>query len=164
MLLVPIAIVGCSRASSSVAPSHSTPNGIVLVTSVPSASPSGTPSSAQVETYLTVATSADTAYLVWNSALAGASRPSHLVSPAATYVQALTTFDSTITTFYATGKTGTDISTLVTDNTTVIADLNSVGSQTAGTYAIWKNNLQGLGLNAIAAGDAVRADLGLPAS
>ena len=76
VLLVPIAIVGCSRASSSVAPSHSTPNGIVLVTSVPSASPSGTPSSAQVETYLTVATSADTAYLVWNSALAGASRPS----------------------------------------------------------------------------------------
>jgi len=76
----------------------------------------------------------------------------------------LTTFDNTIQGIGATGKAATDIATLIADDNAVISDLNSLTSQSASTEAAWDAKGVADGTAAIAQGDVVRADLGLPPS
>jgi hypothetical protein len=123
-------------------------------------------STAQVgQAFLSAAAPVDAAYKTWTADLTAAGGdPLPLTSQASAYVGVLTTFDSTIVGIGATGKAKTDITTLVTDDNTVIADLNSLSSQTSSTVSAWDTKGIADGLVAIAAGDVVRADLGLPAS
>jgi hypothetical protein len=123
-------------------------------------------STAQVaQAFLSATGPVDTAYKTWKADLVAAGdNPLPLTSQASAYVSVLTTFDNTIQGIGATAKAATDIATLVTDDNTVIADLNSLSSQTATTVAAWDAKGISDGTVAIAAGDVVRADLGLPPS
>jgi hypothetical protein len=52
----------------------------------------------------------------------------------------------------------------VSDDNAVVSDLNSLGSQTSSTEAVWDAKTLSDGAAAIAQGDVVRAALGLPPS
>ncbi len=76
----------------------------------------------------------------------------------------LTTFDETVGRVGASGEAATDISLLIKADRVVIDDLDSVGTQTPAGLSRWAAHLSTDGANAIQAGDAVRAALGLPPS
>ena len=133
------------------------------------ATPTPTPtaeSTAQVaQAYLSAAAAVDAAYTTWHSDLVAANgNVLQLKSQAASYAAVLTTFDRTVQGIGATGQAAADIATLVTDDNTVIADLNALPSQTVSTEAAWDTKALSDGLAAVAQGDVVRTDLGLPAS
>jgi hypothetical protein len=149
--------VGCggSTSPSTAASNPSTPT--------PTPSPRSTAQVAQ--SYLSAASAVDAAYATWHSALIAANgNVLKLTSQAAAYAAVLTTFDTTIQGIGATGQAAGDIATLVTDDNTVIADLNALPAQTASTESNWDTKAIADGLAAVAQGDVVRADLGLPAS
>ena len=107
----------------------------------------------------------DAAYTTWTGDLHAANgNVLQLKSQAAAYAAVLTSFDSSIQGIGATGQAAADIATLVTDDNAVIADLNALPSQTASTETAWDTKAISDGLAAVAQGDVVRADLGLPAS
>jgi hypothetical protein len=112
--------------------------------------------------FLVAAETVDTAYVQWKAEADAATAISQLTVPAATYAEALTTFDTAILRIGASGKTATDIHTLASDDAAVITDLGDVGSQSPATFAQWRAQAAADGADAIAAGDTVRADLGLP--
>jgi len=132
-------------------------------TPTPTATPASTAQVAQA--YLSAATAVDAAYTTWHDALVAANgNVLQLKSQAASYAAVLTTFDRTVQGIGATGQAAADIATLVTDDNTVIADLNALPSQTVSTEAAWDTKALSDGLAAVAQGDVVRTDLGLPAS
>ncbi|MGD1054440.1 MAG: hypothetical protein ABR950_11540 [Candidatus Dormibacteria bacterium] len=105
------------------------------------------------------------AYVTWKADLVAANgNVLDLTSQASSYAGVLTTFDGTVQGIGATGKAATDIATLVSDDNAVISDLDSLGSQSVGTEAAWDAKALSDGAAAIAQGDVVRADLGLPPS
>jgi hypothetical protein len=132
-----------------------------------STAPSATPASTAVvaQRYLTTSAPVRAAYVTWKADLVAANGDVlHLTSQASAYAGVLTTFDANVEGIGATGKAATDIATLVADDNAVIADLDSLGSQTAGTEVAWDTTALADGDTAVAAGDTVRADLGLPPS
>jgi len=133
-----------------------------------SAAPTTTASTASTATvaqeFLAAAKGADAAYVQWKAAVAGKTEVSQITAPATTYAAQLTTFDNAIMRLGASGKAATDIHTLVSDDGVVIGELNSESTQTQGSLAQWASQLIANGATAIQAGDAVRADLGLPPS
>jgi len=148
VLVLAALLVGCGGSASS---------------STPTPSPRSTAEVAQ--SYLSAASAVDTAYKQWADDLASANgNVLHLTSQASAYAAELTTFDNTITGIGATGKAAADIATLVTDDNAVIADLSDLSAQTVDTEVAWDTKALADGAAAVAQGDVVRADLGLPAS
>ncbi|MGA9114815.1 MAG: hypothetical protein WB802_13620 [Candidatus Dormiibacterota bacterium] len=146
---------GCGGSTT---PSTATPS-----PSTPTPAPASTAQVAQA--YLSAAAAVDAAYTTWTGDLHAANgNVLQLKSQAAAYAAVLTSFDSSIQGIGATGQAAADIATLVTDDNAVIADLNALPSQTASTETAWDTKAISDGLAAVAQGDVVRADLGLPAS
>lgn len=146
---------GCGGSTT---PSTATPS-----PSTPTPAPVSTAQVAQA--YLSAAAAVDAAYTTWTGDLHAANgNVLQLKSQAAAYAAVLTSFDSSIQGIGATGQAAADIATLVTDDNAVIADLNALPSQTASTETAWDTKAISDGLAAVAQGDVVRADLGLPAS
>ena len=151
---VALLTVGCGGSTT---PSTATP------TPASTATPASTVQVAQ--SYLSAASAVDAAYTTWHSALVAANgNVLQLRSQAAAYAAVLTTFDSTVQGIGATGQAAADIATLVTDDNTVIADLNALSSLTVSGEAAWDTKAISDGLAAVAQGDVVRTDLGLPAA
>jgi len=157
MLVAGLALlaVGCGG---STAPSTAASN-----PSTPTPAPRTTAQVAQ--SYLSATAAVSAAYNTWHSAFhAAGDNVLQLKSQAAAYAAVLTSFDSTIQGIGATGQAAGDIATLVADDNTFIADLNALPAQTASTETAWDTKALSDGLAAVAQGDVVRADLGLPAS
>lgn len=130
---------------------------------VPHVAPATTAQVAQ--SYKAATAAVNSAYLTWKAdRVAAGGNVLTLTSQASAYASVLTTFDNTIQGIGATGKAATDIATLIADDNAVISDLNSLTSQSASTEAVWDAKGVADGTAAIAQGDVVRADLGLPPS
>jgi hypothetical protein len=152
-VVLAVVAAGCG---SSTTPSSS-------ISQVPHVAPATTAQVAQ--SYLSATGAVDSAYDSWHAAIVAADgKVLNLTSQASSYVAVLTTFDNKIQNIGATGKAATDIATLVSDDNTFIADLNSLSSQSSSTEASWDAKALSDGLAAVAQGDVVRADLGLPPS
>jgi hypothetical protein len=108
-----------------------------------------------------LATTIDAAYATWHADVLTAKLISQLVGPAATYANALSTFDHALAGIDASGKAESDVAVLVAADNVVIGDLHALSSTIAVGFASWGARLEGSGGSAVAASDTVRSDLGL---
>lgn len=108
------------------------------------------------------ATAVGIAHAQMDAAFADSTTIAEVTVPAHAFAQALSKFDDTVAGLGAGGQTAADIQALIADDGVVIADLDSVGSQSVGTFLSWRSQTKSDGQKATAASNAVRADLGLP--